>query len=269
MTPTPATVTLTTGVSLSCATQGDSEGPALVLLPGPTDSWRSYAPVLAHLPASIRAVAVSQRGHGDSDKPATGYAVEDFAADAVALLDALGIDRATLAGHSGSCPVARRVAIDHPDRVAGLVLEASPTTLRGHAGLEGFVASVVAGLHDPIDADVARSLVTDTSAEGLAPDVVAGLVDEVLKVPARVWKGTFAGLLAYDDTADLDRIAAPTLLVWGDADDLVGRAMQDELCRRIGGAELVVYPGIGHTPRWQDPVRFAADVAAFVDRVAR
>src|SRR6185503_12010181 len=117
-------------------------------LPGPTDSWRSYEPVLDHLPG-IRAISVSQRGHGESDKPATGYGVEDFAADVVPLLDALGIERAVLVGHSGSCLVARRVALDHPDRVAGLVLEASPTTLKGHPGLTDLVTSVVAHLSDP------------------------------------------------------------------------------------------------------------------------
>jgi pimeloyl-ACP methyl ester carboxylesterase len=61
----------------------------VLLLPGPTDSWRSYEPVLDQLPSSIRAIAVSQRGHGDSDKPATGCRVEDFAADVVPLLDGL------------------------------------------------------------------------------------------------------------------------------------------------------------------------------------
>ena len=134
---TVSTATLESGWALSYAEQGDSSRPAVVLLPGPTDSWLSYEPVLARLPESVRAIAVSQRGHGDSDKPATGYRVEDFAADVLLFLDALGIERAVLAGHSGSCLVARRVAIDQPERVAGLVLEASPTTLHGHAGLEG------------------------------------------------------------------------------------------------------------------------------------
>jgi non-heme chloroperoxidase len=120
-------------VTLSFVTQGDESGPVLVLLPRPTDSWRSYEPVLERLPSSIKAIAVSQRGHGDSDKPTTGYRVEDFASDVMALLDALGVERAVLGGHSGSCLVARRVAIDKPERVAGLVLEASPTTLRGDA----------------------------------------------------------------------------------------------------------------------------------------
>ena len=241
----------------------------VLLLPGPTDSWRSYEPVLDQLPSSIRAIAVSQRGHGDSDKPATGYRVEDFAADVVPLLDGLGVERAVLAGHSGSCPVARRVAIDYPERVDGLVLEASPTTLRGDAGLEGFVASVISGLQDPIDPVFLRSVVVDTSSKDVSPEVLDQLVGELAKVPARVWKEMFASLLAYDDVAELGRISVPTLLVWGDADALVGRAMQEMLAERISGSELLVYPGVGHTPRWEDPTRFAGDVATFVERSAR
>ncbi len=262
----PSTVTLGTGVTLSYAEQGDRSGPALVLLPGPTDSWWSYRPVLERIPRSIWTIAVSQRGHGDSDKPATGYRVESFAADVVALLDALRIERAILAGHSGSCLVARRVAIDAPARVAGLVLEASPMTLRGDVALEAFVGSIVSDLEDPIDPDFARSFVVDTSSGDVAPELLDQLAGELLKVPARVWREVFAGLLLYDDIAKLSRIAAPVLLVWGDADPLVGRAMQEELEERLSCADLVVYHGVGHTPRWEDPSRFAADVAAFVER---
>ena len=59
-------------------------------------------------------------------------------------------------------------------------------------------------------------------------------------MPARVWKEMFAGLLAYDDVAELGGITAPTLLVWGDADGLVGRDMQEMLAERIGrsGADV-------------------------------
>jgi non-heme chloroperoxidase len=263
-----STVTLASGVTLSYAPTGDRSGPAVLLLPGPTDSWCSYRPVLDQLPSWLRIVAVSQRGHGDSDKPATGYRVEDFAADVVSALDGLGLERAVLVGHSGSCLVARRVAIDHPERVAGLMLEASPTTLRGDAGLTGFIDSVVAGLHDPIDPDFARSFVAGTSSAALAPDLLDELVGEVMKVPASVWQQMFAGLLGYDDLDQLGSITAPTLLLWGDADPLVGREMQDALAERIRGAELVVYDRVGHTPRWEDPTRFAADLVAFVERAA-
>lgn len=257
-------VTLASGLTLDCADQGDPSGAAVVLLPGPTDSWRSYRPVLDLLPFEVRAVSASQRGHGDSDKPDRGYRVEDFAADVVALLDALGIDEAVLVGHSGSCPVARRVALDHPDRVAGLVLEASPTTLRDDPRLRAFVESVVSQLVDPISHEVARSFVAATSSDNLAPDLLDLLAAELMKVPARVWTETFAGLLRYDDTEQLPLIRAPTLLVWGDRDTLVSREMQDDLVRSLPDARLRVYPGAGHTPRWEEPARFGADLAAFL-----
>jgi pimeloyl-ACP methyl ester carboxylesterase len=67
---------------------------------------------------------------------------------------------------------------------------------------------------------------------------------------------------------ELGRIEAPTLMVWGDADGLVSRDMQEHLARAIPDAELLVYHGVGHTPRWDDPVRFSSDLATFARRVA-
>ena len=78
---------LASGLTLSYADQGDPSGPAVSMLPGPTDSWRSYQPALDRLPRDVRTIAVSQRGHGESGKPEKGYCVEDFAADVVPLLD--------------------------------------------------------------------------------------------------------------------------------------------------------------------------------------
>ncbi len=264
-----STVPLTSGLTLSYATRGDESGRPVLFLPGPTDSWRSYEPILELLPHEIRAIFVSQRGHGESDKPATGYGVEEFAADVVPFLDALGIERAILGGHSGSCLVARRVALDHPDRVAGLVLEASPTTLRDNPQLTDFVETVASHLDDPVNLEFARSFIVDTSSENVSRELVDVLADELVKVPARVWRESFAGLLQYDDTTELPLIDAPTLLVWGEADALVSRDMQDDLVRSIRDAELIVYPGVGHTPRWEDPVRFSSDLAAFAGRDGR
>jgi pimeloyl-ACP methyl ester carboxylesterase len=258
--------TLRSGLRLSYARQGDESGPAVVFLPGPTDSWRSYAPVLECLPGDVFALALSQRGHGDSDKPASGYRIEDLAHDVVQFLDAAGVDRAVLAGHSGACFVARRVALDHPDRVAGLVLEASPTTLRGDADLQEFVDSLVSELAEPIAPQFARTFVTDTSTEDLVPGFLDVLVQDVLEVPARVWHELFAELLRYDDVEELDRIAVPTLLIWGDRDPLIPRVTQEELVRLIPRAELAIYHGTRHAPRWQEPLRFGRDVAAHLRR---
>lgn len=259
----PSTVMLANGLTLSYVDQGDPMAPTAVLVPAATDSLWSYQPVLSRLPRSIRAIAVSLRGHGDSDKPASGYGVEDFAADVVLLLDALEIDRAVLVGHSSSCLVVRRVAVQAPDRVAGLVLEASPTTLRNHDALEHLVESFDTGLSDPVDPAFARALVTNTSSAQLGAQLIDVLVHEVMKVPARVWRETFGALRQYDDAADLPRITAPALLIWGTADGLVLRSMQEELLRLLPAGRLLEYHGIGHTPRWEDPARFASDLACF------
>ncbi len=149
---------------------------------------------------------------------------------------------------------------------AGLILEASPLTLRDDAGLAGFVKSAVSRLEDPIAPDFVRSFVVETSSEGISAATLDRLVEEVLKVPAGVWREMFTGLLHYDDLVELASIGSPTLLIWGDADPLVTRTMQDELHQRLRTAELVVYGGVGHTPRWEDPARYASDVAAFVNR---
>jgi pimeloyl-ACP methyl ester carboxylesterase len=266
--PGVSSVTLDSGLTLSYSGKGARSGPAVVLLPGPTDSWRSYQPVLERLPHAMHTIAVSQRGHGESDKPENGYRVEDFASDVVELLDALAIERAVLAGHSGSCLVARRVALDHPERVAGLLLEASPETLRHDARLVDFVASVVSNLNDPISPEFARRFISETSSENVPPDLSDALATELLEVPARVWKQMFAGLLRYEDVDQLAQIKAPTLLVWGGADQLINRETQDRLVRSIPGADLLVYPGAGHTPRWEDPERFSRDLVTFAMRAA-
>ncbi len=55
----------------------------------------------------------------------------------------------------------------------------------------------------------------------------------------------------------------PSLLLWGDGDEIVSRAMQDDLAAALGDARLAVYPGAGHSPHWEQPRRAAEDIAAF------
>lgn len=257
-------IALASGLTLSYASDGPADGVPVVLVPGPTDSWRSYEPVMDQLSGSIRTVAISCRGHGDSDKPASGYGIDDFALDTLQVLDALGFERVVLAGHSGSCMTVRQVALRRPERVAGLLLEASPTTLRGDTALESFVASVINGLEDPIGRDFATTWIADTSTANLADSDIARLVDDVLKVPARVWHEMFGNLVQWDDTAELPNLSMATRLVWGDDDQIVTRTAQDKLLAAIPRASLSVYEGVGHTPRWEQPARFARELASFV-----
>ena len=111
---TAARVTLDTGVTLEYAERGPRDAAAVILLHGVTDSWRSFEPLMAHLPADLRVLAMTQRGHGGSSRP-DDYRYAALAADVAGFMDALGVRRAVIAGHSMGSLVALRFAIDHPD----------------------------------------------------------------------------------------------------------------------------------------------------------
>jgi pimeloyl-ACP methyl ester carboxylesterase len=152
-----ATARLASGPRVHYAEQGDPDGEAIVFLPAYTDSWFSYSRVLPLLPPRYHAFAVDQRGHGDSERSSCCYSVEDFAADVVAFLDAVRVERASLVGHSGSCFVARRVAELKPERVARLVLIGSPGSLGNNRAVLEFQTAVRA-LEDPVPAQFAREV---------------------------------------------------------------------------------------------------------------
>jgi non-heme chloroperoxidase len=261
-------VELPTGVTLTYVEQGDPAGVPVVLLHGGTDSWRSFEPVLPYLPGSIRAFAVTQRGHGDASRPAAGYHPRDFAADVAAFLDSHDLEAAVIAGHSMGSTVALRFALDYPERTRGLVPMGTFARYRTNPVIVEFVEDVVSGLEDPIDRSVAQEFQESTLAGPISASFLDVAISESLKVPARVWQDMFAGLLDDEHVVRLGSIAAPTLLVWGDQDAFVPESDQETLLATIPGSCLEVYRGIGHAVHWEEPARFAADLAAFVDRLA-
>ncbi|MGW1090471.1 alpha/beta fold hydrolase [Streptomyces sp. NPDC002596] len=104
---------------LPYAEVGRPGGTPAVLVHGYVDSWRTFEPLLRHLPPSLHGYAPTQRGHGDTAKPPGGYLPEDFTAGLLAFMDSVGIGRAVLVGGSSGGVQARIVAGRHPDRVAG------------------------------------------------------------------------------------------------------------------------------------------------------
>jgi pimeloyl-ACP methyl ester carboxylesterase len=258
---------LATGVRLPYVEHGDPAGLPVVFLHGVTDSWRSFELVLPQLPPAIRAVALTQRGHGDAGRPATGYRPHDFAADVAALLDALEIDSAVIVGHSMGSSIAQRFALDHPHRTAGLVLVGAFIRWQASAAVREFWDTVVSQLADPIAPALAREFQQSTLAQPVPPAFFETAVRETLKVPARVWQAVFGRFLAEDVSAELAAIAAPTLIVWGDRDALCAAEEQATLAATIPGAELLVYRDTGHAVHWERPERFAADLLAWTERV--
>src|SRR5690606_13028734 len=110
------------GLRLAYVEQGERDGPVVVMLHGFTDSHRSFDLLRPHLPETWRAIALTQRGHGQSDKPSSGYEVRDLASDVPAFLDALGVERAIIVGHSMGAAVALQAAANYPSRVQALAL---------------------------------------------------------------------------------------------------------------------------------------------------
>ena len=90
------------------------------------------------------------------------------------------------------------------------------------------------------------------------------VVQESLKVPARVWKAAFAALLETDFSGELGAINAPTLIIWGEQDAFFRRREQEALVAAIPGAQFIAYAGAGHGLHWEAPARCAADLATFV-----
>lgn len=255
-------VELPDGLRLEYVEQGEGAGIPVVLLHGYTDSWRSFEPVLPHLPPSVHAFALTQRGHGDAGRPAQGYRPRDFAADVAAFMDRLGIGPAVIAGHSMGASIAQRFALDHPERTLGLALLAALGSWRRNPGVVE-LWTAIASFEDPVDAGFVRAFQASTVSRPIAPGILDAIVHESLKVPARVWRATFEGFLEADLSAELRRIRAPTLILWGDADTLCPRAIQQELLRAITGSQQIVYHGAGHALHWEQPARCAADLAAF------
>jgi pimeloyl-ACP methyl ester carboxylesterase len=262
-------VELPTGVLLEYVEQGDPDGLPAVLLHGASDSWRSFELVLPHLPEWIRAIAVTQRGHGDTSRPSAGYRTRDFAADIAALLDALGIPQAVIVGHCMGGYVAQRFAIEYPERTRGLVLAATRSTWYDHPDVRA-LAEAVAGFEDPVDPAFVRGFQLSTLAQPVSPQYLDTVVAESLKLPARVWRSLFDECLAPADHPDseLGRIEAPALLVCG-ARDSLALDQQDVLAAAIPAAVLETYPDAGHALHWEEPERFATDVAAWIDRECR
>ncbi len=262
------TVALSTGVRLRYVEQGDPSSVPVVLLHGLTDTWRSFEPVLPYLPRSIRAFALTPRGHGDADHPAVGYHPRVLAADVAAFLDSQGLESAVIAGHSMGSTVALRFALDYPERTRGLIPMGAIARYQTNAVVVEFWEECVKHLTDPIDHTVAREFQESTLAQPIPPVFLETVIAESLKAPARVWRDALTGLLEDEHAARLGAITAPTLLVWGDQDTFVPGTDQDILLATIAGSRLETYRGAGHALHWEEPARFAADLTAFVEGLA-
>lgn len=256
-------VRLANGINIPYVEQGNPDGLPLVLLHAWGESMGSFDRLLPALPSSLRVLAMDQRGHGDADKPDVGYALSDYAADVEAFMDVLGLESAAMLGSSSGGYVAQEVAVVSPDRVSSLVLVGSPRSLQGRSGF----ANEVDTLTDPIDPAWVRASLDWFPRFHDVPDwYIDDRVADGVRMPARVWRNALEGLTEAVPPTVKGKIVAPTLIIWGVRDELLGREDQEALAAAIPGARLVVYANTGHLVLWEQPEQVAADLASFIDQ---
>jgi non-heme chloroperoxidase len=259
-----ATTPLSTGLRLHYAERGDLIGEAIVFLHGYSDSWFSFSRVLPLLAPSYHAFALTQRGHGDSDKPECCYTPEDFAADVNAFMDAVGIEEAILVGASTGALFAQRMALSYPRRVGHLVLIGAQTP--ANEAVMGLVEEVRA-LEDPVPPEFVRVFQESTIYQPVPQEFLDTVVSESLKLPARVWRDYMEGAVLsidHDYVVQLREIKAPTLILWGEQDPLFPREEQERIAAAIPGASLKVYPETGHAVHWDRPEWVVRDLEEFM-----
>jgi len=174
-------------ISLPYVEHGDPSGNIpILLLHGVTDSWHSFERVLPYLPQTVQAFALTKRGHGDADRPATGYRTRDFAADVAGFAHTLGLGPAVIVGHSMGSTKALRFAIDYRELTLGLVLVGSFASYRKNPVVVEFRESAVSQLADSIDQGFVRKFQESTLAQPVPQAFLDTIIRESLKVPARV-----------------------------------------------------------------------------------
>jgi len=257
---------LSTGVRLHYGERGDPRGEALVFLHGYSDSWFSFSRVLPLLSPAYHAFALTQRGHGDSDKPECCYTPHDYAADVDAFMEAVGIEEAALVGASTGALFAQRVTLSYPRRVSRLVLIASQTPARENEALSGFSEEVRA-LQDPVPPEFARGFQESTIYHPVPQEFLETAISESLKLPAHVWRDYLeqaALSIDRDYVVELAEINVPTLILWGEQDPLFPREEQERLAAAIPDATLKIYPETGHAAHWERPEWVVWDLDAFM-----
>jgi pimeloyl-ACP methyl ester carboxylesterase len=237
--------------------------------------WNLVATRLAGLPVA----AVDQRGHGDSDRPASGYALTTVAGDLATAMDALGWSRAVIVGHSWGGAVAATFAAEHPERTLALVaIDGGFTSPPVGADLDAARARMepprIAAQPDELTAMIsshAPARWSDEVAAAVLPIFEVG--DDGLaraRLPFETHMQIVDTLLHYDALGTLDRVRCPSWLVSCasvDPDDewtMIKSKALDDLGARLAGARLLRWGGAVHDVPLQWPDLVAGLIRAAV-----
>lgn len=253
------------GVRINVLDEGS--GPAIVFLHGLGGCWRDWEPQLDSLSDRYRCVVIEHRGHGRSQRVRGPYSTDLFATDALAVCRLLGVEHAYVVGLSMGGMVAQKLALAAPDFVDALVLCDTSTHTGRRAG-EGLRAAAEVARAGGMGAlgDLVTGETTGWSAQTMAqrPEVARGNLREAEGNDPDCWAWSVDALVDHDTRADVGRITAPALLVWGAEDTGVPVAFAEPLAAALGGARVVVLDDAGHVCNLEQPAAFDRAVTAFL-----
>ncbi len=209
--------------------------------------WSAQVPVFAR---EFRVIVHDHRGTGRSARPLMAYSVEQMTADVLRIMDACGVERAHVVGHSTGGAIGQIMAIDHPDRISGLV--ATNTWTHGDAYFQYLFRFRRRLLElGAVDAYASAATLLLWSADFIAANMDRVERDEKAMRDAfpdpRVQMARIDAICAFDRRDGLSRIKTPTLVI-GAEDDMVTPAyFSRELAGRVAGARLEMLPLGGHS----------------------
>lgn len=240
------------------------DGPPIVLSHGFLMDHRMFVPQVAELARTHRVITWDQRGFGDTETDGTDFTYWDAARDLYGILDALGIERAILAGMSQGGYLSLRAALLHPDRVRALVLIDTQSQAEDPQVAAGYRAMLDAWVeHGPTDelADtIAGLIIGDDPVAADWQAIWRAWPPQRLAAPGRT-------LLGRDDVTDrLEEIDAPSLIVHGRDDQAIPLARAEQLCAALPECRgLVVVDGAAHAPNLTHPDVVNPAIRDFVD----
>ena len=247
----------------SIAFRRSGEGPPLILLHGAEADHSMFDAFGALLSRHFTVIAYDQRDSGATRNPPAGYGLGELAADAAALIAALGYERAHVFGTSLGGVIAQVLAARHPARIDRLVLS---STFRVGAPLisinpEGFpkFAELRSRLPDTIGEFAEYFFPRDYIASH--PEVLDIFTGNKRDAEQRQRR---AGILSQPVAIELGAITAQTLVLVGGEDRLIPPAHTLSLASDIAGARTATIAGIGHVGTIQSPAAVAREVSAFL-----
>lgn len=247
------------GISLNISARGrnnlEVNRPSLIFLHYFGGSARSWTEVIDRLAAEYHCLAPDLRGFGTSDAPTNGYALNDYADDIAALIEAANIESYVLVGHSMGGKIALTLAVRQPAKLRSLVLLAtSPPT------------------PEPIPEDERARLLTAHGSRTAAEETLRKItahpvpepvfercIEDALRCSLPAWRAWLEHGSREDISADVTRINVPTLIVAGEMDEpLTAELLQREVVRRINGARITTLPGVRHLLPLENPAALVA-----------